>query len=103
MLRPIELPTDCQTIAPTYGWTDLGRPRRVFRKTTKGVHFTVSEHFRRDLLHRLLKLNQERKAEEVARGMHSKGKAKDVKSEDRKPPSKSKSATPMLVNFEEAE
>ncbi len=43
-------------------------------ETKQGVRYTLNETARRDVLGRLLKLNRERYAEEVAQGLHSKQK-----------------------------
>jgi hypothetical protein len=52
---------------------DLGHD---FHETKQGVRFTLSEPARREVLQRLLKLNHERYAEEVKRGLHEKKKPK---------------------------
>ncbi len=59
----------------------VSRPRnrsRNWRPTEpkEGIRFTISESARRDILSRLLKLNHERYAEEVAQGLHDKKKRK---------------------------
>jgi hypothetical protein len=48
---------------------DLGHG---FHETKQGTRFTISESARREVLARLLKLNHERYAEEVAQGLHEK-------------------------------
>lgn len=72
-------------VRDAYGWTDLDlehgwystttseerRGRRVEKTTWR---FTISERARREILRRLLALNHARYAEEVARGLHDKGK-----------------------------
>ncbi len=45
----------------------------------QGERFTVSAAARRELLARLLRLNHERHAAEVAAGLHEKGKSKKSK------------------------
>ena len=40
------------------------------------MRFTISEAARREVLGRLLELNHQRYAEEVAAGLHEKGKAR---------------------------
>ena len=52
-------------VAAAYGWTDLDLGHG-FHETKQGVRFTISEPARREVLDRLLKLNHERYAEEVA-------------------------------------
>jgi len=55
-----------------------------FHNTKQGLRFTISETARREVLDRLLALNHQRYAEEVAQGLHdkkkAKGKSKKVKS-----------------------
>jgi SNF2 family DNA or RNA helicase len=62
---------------PHNGYTgtdlDLGHG---FHETKQGVRYTIHEAARREVLGRLLKLNHERYAEEVAQGLHDKGKPK---------------------------
>ena len=64
-------------VAAAYGWTDLDLGHG-FHETKQGVRYTLSEAARREVLGRLLKLNHERYAEEVAQGLHDKGKRKAV-------------------------
>jgi len=47
-----------------------------FHETKQGLRFTISEAARREVLDRLLALNHQRYAEEVAQGLHDKKKAK---------------------------
>jgi hypothetical protein len=58
-------------VATAYGWSDLDYGHG-FHETKQGVRFTISEPARREVLARLLKLNHERYAEEVERGLHEK-------------------------------
>ena len=68
-----------QAVAAAYGWSDLDLGHG-FHETKQGTRFTISESARREVLARLLKLNHERYAEEVAQGLHDKkGKAKTPK------------------------
>jgi len=69
-LRDLHVEVD-KAVAVAYGWNnlDLGHG---FHETKQGVRFTISESARREVLARLLKLNHERYAEEVAQGLHSK-------------------------------
>ena len=62
-------------VAIGYGWQgiDLGHD---FHETKQGLRYTISETARREVLDRLLLLNHERFAEEVAQGLHDKGKKK---------------------------
>jgi hypothetical protein len=50
-----------------------------FHQTKQGIRFTISEAARREVLQRLLQLNHERYAEEVAQGLHDKQKTKGPK------------------------
>jgi hypothetical protein len=45
-------------------------PGHGFHETAQGVRYTVSEAARREVLGRLLELNHQRYAEEVAAGVH---------------------------------
>ena len=62
-------------VAASYGWSDLDLGHG-FHETKQGTRFTISESARREVLARLLKLNHERYAEEVAQGLHDKKKGK---------------------------
>jgi hypothetical protein len=62
-------------VAAAYGWHDLDLCHG-FHATKQGTRYTISEAARREVLDRLLVLNHERYAEEVAAGLHDKGKAK---------------------------
>lgn len=61
-----------EMVAMAYGWDDLALGHG-FHETKQGVRYTISEEARREALGRLLKLNHERYAEEVALGLHDKG------------------------------
>lgn len=56
-------------VAEAYGWTDLQLDHHHW-ETPQGLRFTVSPAARDELLDRLLELNHERYAEEVAAGLH---------------------------------
>jgi len=70
-----------EAVARAYGWEDL-RLEHGFHETKQGLRYTISEAARREVLDRLLLLNHERHAEEVAAGLVDesgkppKGKAK---------------------------
>ncbi|MGB8347296.1 MAG: type IIL restriction-modification enzyme MmeI, partial [Ktedonobacteraceae bacterium] len=64
-----------EAVARTYGWDDLDLGHG-FHETKQGLRYTISEEARREVLGRLLKLNHERYAEEVAQGLHEKGAKK---------------------------
>ena len=75
VLRDLHIALD-QAVAAAYGWDDLDL-EHGFHETKQGVRFTISERARREVLDRLLALNHERYAEEVAAGLHDgKGKKK---------------------------
>ncbi|MBV9229308.1 MAG: restriction endonuclease, partial [Chloroflexi bacterium] len=61
-----------EAVAVAYGWDDLAL-EHGFHETKQGLRYTISEAARREVLARLLKLNHERYAEEVAHGLHDKG------------------------------
>ena len=96
-LRDLHVEMDI-AVAAAYGWSDLDLGHG-FHETKQGTRFTISESARREVLARLLKLNHERYAEEVAQGLHDKGKGKAVKT-----PRKSKgkaSSEPSLFGEED--
>lgn len=66
-LRALHVQMD-QAVAAAYGWTDLDLGHG-FHATKQGVRYTLSEPARREVLARLLRLNHERHAEEVAAGL----------------------------------
>ncbi|MGH8500004.1 MAG: hypothetical protein ACRERV_14540, partial [Methylococcales bacterium] len=73
-LRELHVEMDAR-VAEAYGWRgfDLGHG---FHQTKQGVRYTISEAARVEVLDRLLALNHHRYAEEVAAGLHEKGKKK---------------------------
>ena len=71
-LRDLHVEMDT-AVAAAYGWSDLNLGHG-FHQTKQGTRFTISESARREVLARLLKLNHERYAEEVAQGLHEKRK-----------------------------
>lgn len=54
-----------KAVAAAYGWSDLDLGHG-FHETKQGMRFTICEAARHEVLARLLKLNHERYAEEVA-------------------------------------
>ncbi len=64
-----------EAVANAYGWSDLDLGHG-FHQTKQGIRYTISEEARREVLDRLLELNHERYAEEVAAGLHDIGKGK---------------------------
>jgi hypothetical protein len=70
-------------VVTAYGWSDLNLGHG-FHESKQGVRFTISKPARREVLSRLLKLNHERYAEEVKKGLHEK-KCKASPAAKRKP------------------
>lgn len=64
-----------EAVATVYGWADLDLGHG-FHQTKQGVRYTICEDARREVLDRLLELNHQRYAEEVAAGLHNTGKGK---------------------------
>jgi hypothetical protein len=91
-LRELHAEMD-RAVAAAYGWSDLDLGHG-FHETAQGVRYTISEAARREVLGRLLELNHQRYAEEVAAGgQETKGKVKaqvkaKVKAEDEAPKAK---------------
>jgi hypothetical protein len=71
-LRELQVEMD-RSVAASYGWSDLDL-EHGFHETKQGKQFTISETARREVLDRLLALNHQRYAEEVAAGLHDKKK-----------------------------
>lgn len=69
-LRALHVEMD-QAVAAAYGWSDLDLGHG-FHATKQGERYTISEPARRTVLDRLLALNHQRHAEEVAAGLHDK-------------------------------
>jgi hypothetical protein len=74
-LRSIHRAID-EAVVGAYGWEDLldAGLDHEFHDTRQGVRYTVGPVVRQEILDRLLELNHERYAEEVAAGLH-KGKS----------------------------
>lgn len=99
-LRDLHIQMDT-AVAAAYGWHDLlpstsGRGaggeglNHDFHETKQGLRFTISETARREVLDRLLELNHQRYAEEVAQGLHDKKKGKGKNSKGKSQNSKGK-------------
>jgi hypothetical protein len=69
-LRALHVEMD-QAVAAAYGWSDVDLGHG-FHATKQGERYTLSESARRTVLDRLLALNHQRYAEEVAAGLHDK-------------------------------
>jgi hypothetical protein len=89
-LRCLHVEMD-NAVAAAYGWADLDLGHD-FHETKQGIRYTISEAARREVLDRLLELNHQRYAEEVAAGLHDK-KAKAGKTPARKSPNTAKTET----------
>lgn len=76
-LRSLQVGLD-NIVLDGYGWSDIDL-EHDYRMTKQGLRFTIGDAARREVLNRLLKLNQERYAEEVAAGLHNKKKGKGSK------------------------
>jgi hypothetical protein len=70
-LRELHVGVD-DAVLTAYGWTDLISAHGHF-ETRQGVRWTVAPSVQTEILDRLLQLNHERYAEEVAAGLHDKG------------------------------
>lgn len=75
-----------KAVSLAYGWQDIDFGHD-FYETKQGIRYTISEAARREILDRLLELNHQRYAEEVAAGLHDKKstKAADSSKRGRKP------------------
>ena len=93
-LRALHVEMD-QAVAAAYGWSDLDLGHG-FHATKQGERYTLSESSRRTVLDRLLALNHQRYAEEVAAGLHDKkgGKKKPAPARPQEPEFALKPAKP---------
>ena len=87
-------------VAAAYGWSDLAEDDGAafghgFHETKQGIRFTLAPAVRRKVLDRLLALNHQRHAEEVAIGLHEKSKPE----KGRKPKAKSAAGAPPQTEF----
>jgi hypothetical protein len=62
-------------VITAYGFSNI-KLNHGFYETQQGIRFTISEDARHEVLDRLLELNHQRHAEEVAKGLHGKKSAK---------------------------
>ena len=76
-LRQLHIDLD-NAVRDAYGWSDLELDHHHW-ETPQGMRFTVSPDAKDELLDRLLELNHERYAEEVAAGLHDKEARKSAK------------------------
>jgi hypothetical protein len=75
-LRRIHVAID-RVVMRGYGWDDLTLDHG-FHETRQGVRYTVGPVVRQEILDRLLELNHERYAAEVAAGLHDKKQGRRV-------------------------
>ncbi|WP_146173794.1 Eco57I restriction-modification methylase domain-containing protein [Saccharothrix carnea] len=73
-LRELHTEVD-ESVAQAFGWTDLDLGHG-FHETAQGRRFTLAPAVQVEVLDRLLELNHQRYAEEVANGLHAKGRPK---------------------------
>ncbi|MBE7385839.1 MAG: restriction endonuclease [Leptolyngbya sp. SIO1E4] len=107
-LRDLHMQMD-NAVAAAYGWHDLlpstsgrgaggeGGLNHDFHETKQGLRFTISEAARREVLDRLLALNHQRYAEEVAQGLHDKKKKKGKSKKKTQVPKKSVVAEEKII------
>ena len=76
-LRKLHIDLD-NAVRYSYGWSDLELDHHHW-ETPQGTRFTVSPEAKDELLDRLLELNHQRFAEEVAAGLHDKKAKKSTK------------------------
>jgi hypothetical protein len=76
-LRELHVQLD-HAVRDAYGWSELVLGHHHW-ETPQGMRFTVSPEAKDELLDRLLELNHQRYAEEVAAGLHDTKKAKGSK------------------------
>lgn len=102
-LRELHEAIDRKVVA-IYGWDDLDLAHG-FLETRRGVRFVMSDESRVAVLDRLLKLNHQRHAEEVAQGIHNKGAKGPKSAKGRKPGRKATAAdtTETLISLDEEE
>lgn len=82
LLRELHIELD-YAVRDAYGWSDLELDHHHW-ETPQGMRFTVSPAAKDELLDRLLELNHQRYAEEVAAGLHDK-KSKKAPAKRAKP------------------
>ena len=85
-------------VAKAYEWDDLDL-NHAFYETKQGLRYTISPEARDEVLDRLLELNHERYAEEIAQGLHDKKKKTKGKKKAAKPKTDDKKDSPQLSLF----
>ncbi|MBV6510428.1 MAG: hypothetical protein JJLCMIEE_03575 [Acidimicrobiales bacterium] len=76
-LRKLHVELDV-SVRDAYGWSDIDLDHH-HSETPQGMRFTLSPESKDEILDRLLELNHERYAEEVAAGLHDKKAKKSTK------------------------
>jgi hypothetical protein len=92
-LRRLHVAMD-HAVAAAYGWQDLDLGLG-FHETKQGRRYTISDSARHSLLDRLLSLNHQRYASEVAAGLH------DKQAPSNKKPAAKRSRTPEASEIQE--
>jgi len=99
-LRTLHAALDRAVVA-AYGWDDLiEKLQHGFYPTKQGERFTIHPDARAEILARLLALNHQRHAEEVAAGLHAPTSGKPAKAKKAKRPAKADAGAGL---FKEAE
>jgi hypothetical protein len=93
-LRDLHVELD-YAVAGAYDWSDIDLGHG-FHETQQGVRFTISPPARQEILDRLLALNHQRYAEEVAQGLHENVSAKATAAATGKKSRKSSNGSPLL-------
>lgn len=98
-LRELHAQMD-RAVLDAYGWTEI-RPEYDFRKQLDdSIRYTWSEDTRDEVLGKLLELNQQRYAEEVAAGLHDKTKTKKEKADKPAAPTQTVPIAQTGFNFD---
>lgn len=74
-LRELHVELD-YAVRDAYGWTDLDLGHDFHDTKRFGIRYTFEPVVRQEILDRLLELNHQRYAEEVARGLHKRRRAR---------------------------
>lgn len=85
-------------VRAAYGWDDVDLAHD-FHETSQGVRYTIGPAARTEVLDRLLELNHQRYAEEVAAGLHDKKKGSKAKARQKL----SRPAATVPLDLEESE
>lgn len=96
-LRELHVALD-YAVRDAYGWDDLDLDHG-FHETSQGIRYTIGPAARTEVLDRLLELNHQRYAEEVAAGLHDKKKGGKAKARQKL----SGSAVTVPLDLEESE